>query len=381
MELTKTLGRRMLDATCAAVIAAPLAVATPAIAQSYPSADETLDWTIAFGPGGGNDIMARSIIEILNKYDLYDGEISAENRAGGSGAVGWGYLYGQDGNAYGISTTSGSFVTTPLQADTPWQPESFTPVALLATDDLVLVVNGDSEIDTIDEFIANAKANPTNIGGTGSVNVDFIVPTLFAEKAGFEFDYVSFNSMSEQTTALLSNALDAMVGNPGEILGLIESGDLKPLVFSGQTTPAALEGVPTMGSIGFDIGVSMPRGLILAPNAPAEAQEWWINTMKEVVQTPEWGEYIASNTLTPTVLYGEDFRQFLVTQRTALRLFCAKSAQSTKPTLANMSSAPKGLGPTTRPNRTSRSCASPSWSFSSRGRSSTLMWPMPTSTF
>ena len=312
MELTKTLGRRMLDAACAAVIAAPLAVATPAIAQSYPSADETLDWTIAFGPGGGNDIMARSIIEILNKYDLYDGEISAENRAGGSGAVGWGYLYGQDGNAYGISTTSGSFVTTPLQADTPWQPESFTPVALLATDDLVLVVNGDSEIDTIDEFIANAKANPTNIGGTGSVNVDFIVPTLFAEKAGFEFDYVSFNSMSEQTTALLSNALDAMVGNPGEILGLIESGDLKPLVFSGQTTPAALEGVPTMGSIGFDIGVSMPRGLILAPNAPAEAQEWWINTMKEVVQTPEWGEYISSNTLTPTVLYGEDFRQFLV---------------------------------------------------------------------
>ncbi|KGK78986.1 transporter [Thalassobacter stenotrophicus] len=302
----------MLGAACAAAIAAPLAVATPAIAQSYPSADETLDWTIAFGPGGGNDIMARSIIEILNKYDLYDGEISAENRAGGSGAVGWGYLYGQDGNAYGISTTSGSFVTTPLQADTPWQPESFTPVALLATDDLVLVVNGDSEIDTIDEFIANAKANPTNIGGTGSVNVDFIVPTLFAEKAGFEFDYVSFNSMSEQTTALLSNALDAMVGNPGEILGLIESGDLKPLVFSGQTTPAALEGVPTMGSIGFDIGVSMPRGLILAPNAPAEAQEWWINTMKEVVQTPEWGEYISSNTLTPTVLYGEDFRQFLV---------------------------------------------------------------------
>lgn len=304
-------GRRLFGAVLAATIAAPLAVATPAFAQSYPSSDETLDWTIAFGPGGGNDIMARSIIEILNKYDLYPGDISAENRAGGSGAVGWGYLYGQDGNPYGISTTSGSFVTTPLQADTPWQPEDFTPVALLATDDLVLVVNGDSEIDTIDEFIANAKANPVNIGGTGSVNVDFIVPTLFAEKAGFEFDYVSFNSMSEQTTALLSNALDAMVGNPGEILGLIESGDLKPLVFSGQTTPAALEGVPTMGEIGYDIGVSMPRGLILPPNAPAEAQEWWIATMQKVVETPEWGEYISSNTLTPTVIYGEDFRTFL----------------------------------------------------------------------
>ena len=304
-------GSSLMRGVLAAAIAMPLAFASPAIAQDYPSTDETLDWTIAFGPGGGNDIMARSIIEILNKYDLYPGDIKAENRAGGSGAVGWGYLFGQKGNAYGISTTSGSFVTTPLQADTPWQPEDFTPVALLATDDLVLVVNGDSEIQNIEEFIAAAKENPINIGGTGTVNVDFIVPTLFAEKAGFEFDYVSFNDMSEQTTALLSKALDAMVGNPGEILGLIDSGDLRPLVFSGQNVPEALAGTPTMGELGYDIGVSMPRGLILAPDAPKEAQDWWIETMKKVVETPEWGEYIASNTLTPTVIYGEDFRTFL----------------------------------------------------------------------
>ncbi|WP_081749819.1 Bug family tripartite tricarboxylate transporter substrate binding protein [Roseivivax marinus] len=311
MKTTTTRMKGLGGAVCAAMLAAPLAFTAPAHAQEYPSADETLDWTIAFGPGGGNDIMARSIIDILNKYDLYPGEISAENRAGGSGAVGWGYLYTQDGSGYGISTTSGSFVTTPLQADTPWEPEDFTPVALLATDDLVLVVNGSSEIETIDQFIAEAKENPMNIGGTGSVNVDFIVPTLFAEKAGFEFDYVSFNSMSEQTTALLSNALDAMVGNPGEILGLIESGDLRPLVFSGQSTPNALGEVPTMGDIGYDIGVSMPRGLILPPDAPQEAQDWWIETMKEVVETPEWSEYIESNTLTPTVLYGEEFATFL----------------------------------------------------------------------
>jgi putative tricarboxylic transport membrane protein len=301
------------------VVAAAMAFTAPAIAQDYPSPNETLDWTIAFGPGGGNDIMARSIIEILDKYDLYPGDIKPENRAGGSGAVGWGYLFAQSGNPYGISTTSGSFVTTPLQADTPWQPEDFTPVALLATDDLVLVVNGNSKIQNIEEFIAHAKENPINIGGTGTVNVDFIVPTLFAKKAGFEFDYVSFNSMSEQTTALLSNALDAMVGNPGEILGLIESGDLRPLVFSGQNVPAALKGVPTMGELGYDIGVSMPRGLILAPGASAEAQEWWIETMKKVVETPEWGEYIAKNTLTPTVIYGEDFRTFLTNTKNGFR--------------------------------------------------------------
>lgn len=309
MNNSNTTTTPWLKATALAALVATFAV--PASAQSYPSADETLDWTIAFGPGGGNDIMARTIISILDTYDLYPGDIAPENRAGGSGAVGWGYLYGQAGSAYGISTTSGSFVTTPLQADTPWQPGDFTPVALLATDDLVLVVNGTSEIQNIEEFIAAAQESPMNIGGTGTVNVDFIVPTLFAQRAGFEFDYVSFNSMADQTTALLSDALDAMVGNPGEILGLIEAGELRPLVFSGQNTPAALEGVPTMGDIGYDIGVSMPRGLILAPDAPAEAQEWWIATMQQVVETPEWAEYIATNTLTPTVIYGDEFTTFL----------------------------------------------------------------------
>jgi putative tricarboxylic transport membrane protein len=172
-------------------------------------------------------------------------------------------------------------------------------------------VNGSSEIQDIGQFIEFAKANPITIAGTGTVNVDFIVPTLFAQAAGFEFEYVSFNSMADQTTALLSSSVDAMVGNPGEILGLIDSGDLRALVYSGASTPDALAGVPTMGDVGHDIGVSMPRGLILAPDAPAEAQAFWIETMKRVVETPEWAAYIENNTLTPTIVYGEDFRTFL----------------------------------------------------------------------
>jgi putative tricarboxylic transport membrane protein len=305
--------RHLLPRSITAVLLClPLAVgnAPDALAQeNYPS--EQLDWTIAFGPGGGNDIMARTLIDIITKHNLYPGEIVAENREGGSGAVGWGYLYNQTGNPYAISTTSGSYITTPLQADTPWDPTSFTPIALLATDDLVLLVNGDSEIDSLEEFIEQAKADPPSIGGIGAVNVDFIVPTLLADKAGFEFDYVSFNAEGELTTALLSDALDAIVSNPGEILGMIESGDMKALAYSGKATPASLGDIPTLGEAGYDVGISMPRGLILAPDVPAEAQEWWIETMKKIVETPEWQEYIEKNNLTENILYGEDFRTFL----------------------------------------------------------------------
>ena len=295
-------------AVTAAMLFVPLATGEVA-AQEYPS--EQLDWTIAFGPGGGNDIMSRTLIDILDKHDLYPAEIVAENRQGGSGAVGWGYLYGQAGNPYAISSTSGSYITTPLQADTPWGPTDFTPIALLATDDLVLLVNGTSDIDSIDAFIESAKADPPSIGGIGAVNVDFIVPTLLADKAGFEFEYVSFNAAGELNTALLSDALDAIVSNPGEVLGLIESGDMKALAYSGEKTPASLGDIPTLADAGYPVNLSMPRGLILAPDVPAEAQEWWIETMKKVVETPEWQEYIESNNLTENIRYGEDFRAFL----------------------------------------------------------------------
>ncbi|MBM9595909.1 tripartite tricarboxylate transporter substrate binding protein [Rhodobacteraceae bacterium MCCB 386] len=295
----------------AGVVAAPLALPQQAAAQEdYPS--EQLEWTIAFGPGGGNDIMSRTIVDILQKYDIYPAEIAVENRAGGSGAVGWGYLYSQAGNPYAISTTSGSYITTPLQADTPWGPSDFTPVALLASDDLVLLVNGDSEIDSFEEFIESARENPPTIGGIGTINVDFIVAKILSDQADFDFDYVSFNDAGEMNTALLSDALDAMMANPAEILGLVESGDMKALAFSGDTPPSALGDVPTMAESGYEIGVSLPRGLILAPDVSEEAQNWWIEAMKQVVETEEWKNYIETNQLTENIQYGDEFEETIL---------------------------------------------------------------------
>ncbi|MEX2541339.1 MAG: tripartite tricarboxylate transporter substrate-binding protein [Trueperaceae bacterium] len=294
------------------LVTATLLASLPATAVAqgdYPN--QRLNWTIAFGPGGGNDIMSRTLIEILEKYDLYPNNIVAQNRAGGSGAVGWGYLFAQAGNPYHISSTSGSFITTPLQADTPWGTTSFTPIALLASDDMVILVNGDSEIDSLEDFIESARETPPSIGGIGAVNVDFIIPTLLADQAGFEFDYVSFNAAGELNTGLLSGSLDAIMSNPGEVLGLMESGDMKALAFSGVETPEALGDLPTFAEAGFPVDVSLPRGLILPPDVPQEAQQWWIDTMREVVETPEWQEYIDNNLLTENIRYGDEFTAFL----------------------------------------------------------------------
>lgn len=272
----------------------------------YPSED--MDWTIAFGAGGGNDIMARTMVDIINQYEMYPENISLENREGGSGATGWGYLFSKAGSGYDISTTSGSFITTPLQSDTGWTFEDFTPIGLFATDDAVFVVPAGSEYETWEDWVSYAKEQETVVvGGIGTVNVDLILHELLADAAGYEIDYVPFNEEGQLQTSLLSGALDAIVSNTGSVLGQIEAEEMTPLLFTGAERLDVIADVPTGEEKGIEGLPAMPRGMILAPDAPAEAKEWWIATMKEVVETPEWQEYVASNYLTENILWDQEF--------------------------------------------------------------------------
>lgn len=276
----------------------------------YPSED--MDWTIAFGPGGGNDIMARTIVDILQREELYPENIVVENRDGGSGATGWGYLLGQSGSGYGISTTSGSFITTPLQADTGWEPTDFTPVGLMAADNALLITAGDSDWQTYDEWVDYAtEKGKVVVGGIGTVNVDFILQQMIADANGYEIDYVPYNDEGQMQTSLLSGAIDSMISNPGSIMGQIEAGQTSALLFTGPERLEALPDVPTGEEEGISDMPSMPRGLILPPDAPEEAQEWWIETMQEVAESEAWQDYLDENFLVEDERWGDDFTTYL----------------------------------------------------------------------
>lgn len=285
--------------------------------SNYPSKD--LDWTIAFGPGGGNDIMSRQMVDIIEQHDWYPEDISVENLDGGSGAKGWGHLYSQAGSGYGISTTSGSFLTTPLQADTGWTYEDFTGVGLMASDSALFLVDGESGIESWQDWVSYAKKKgKVVVGGIGTVNVDFIVHSMLAEAAGYEIEYVPYNEEGQVQTSLLSGALDAAVSNPAEVLGQIDAGDMTPLLFTGTETMKALPDVPTAESLGVKGIPSMPRGLILPPDVPDEVRDWWIDTCKKVVATDEWQQYLDKNYLTEKVLWGDDFDAYLEDTATKL---------------------------------------------------------------
>jgi putative tricarboxylic transport membrane protein len=278
-------------------------------ASDYPN--QPLEFIVTSGAGGGADIFVRTIAQILDEENIYTEPISVVNMEGGGASRALTYVKEHAGDPYVISHTTTSALTTPLQAETSWKISDFAPVALLGTDDMLLLVPGDSPHETYDDFVAAAKTKAPKIGGTNVASTQFLLSTMLSEQSGFEMDYVAFDAQGEVMTALSSGSIDAIAANPGEIAGQLASGDVKPLGFSGETAPASLGDVPTFASMGLDTKASNPRGVILPPDTDPAVVTWWENAMKQVVETDAWKKYVEDNSITPTVLYGADFEKFL----------------------------------------------------------------------
>jgi tripartite-type tricarboxylate transporter receptor subunit TctC len=286
-------------------------------AENYP--EEPLEWTVAFGPGGGNDIMSRQIVDILEKEEIYTEDITVENIDAGSGAVGWGKVHSNAGNGYSISSTSGSFLTTPLASDTGWEPTDFTHVGLLAQDASLFLTSEDSDLTTWEDWVKYAKdKGRVAVGGIGVVNIDLLLHQALADQAGYEIEYVPFNEESQLITGLSSGSLDAVTSNPAEVLGQVESGDMNPLLYTGDEPMPGLEEVPTAKDKGYTDMVTTPRGVILPPDVSDEIRQWWIDALKQVVETPEWQQYLKENNLTPDERWGDEFSEYVEETETDL---------------------------------------------------------------
>jgi tripartite-type tricarboxylate transporter receptor subunit TctC len=286
-------------------------------AENYP--EEPLEWTVAFGPGGGNDIMSRQSVDILEKEEIYTEDITVENIDAGSGAVGWGKVHSNAGNGYSISSTSGSFLTTPLASDTGWEPTDFTHVGLLAQDASLFLTSEDSDLTTWEDWVKYAKdKGRVAVGGIGVVNIDLLLLQALADQAGYEIEYVPFNEESQLITGLSSGSLDAVTSNPAEVLGQVESGDMNPLLYTGDEPMPGLEEVPTAKDKGYTDMVTTPRGVILPPDVSDEIRQWWIDALKQVVETPEWQQYLKENNLTPDERWGDEFSEYVEETETDL---------------------------------------------------------------
>jgi len=295
-------------------LALALGAAGDALAQAkYPA--RMVEVVVPYAPGGGTDNLMRMITGIMDENKWSPVPVNVNNRAGGSGAVGYNYLINKKGDPYVIAGATPMIVSGKIEGRLPGNHrDAMTILMIVAIDELMLSVRSESPFKTVDDFVNAARAKPgqLTVGGTATNTEDHIFTHLFEQAAKIKVKYVPFNSGGEVTAALMGGHIDAAVENPNEIVAQIEAGKARNLAVASRKRLADAPDVPTFAERGYEFYWEQMRGVVGPANMSPEAVAWWQDTLRKVTQTKKWQEqYIKRNLLTPTAWTGEEANKYL----------------------------------------------------------------------
>jgi putative tricarboxylic transport membrane protein len=303
----------MSRVVAASIAAVTLLAAPVAQAQKYPS--RPVEVVVPYAPGGGTDNLMRMITGIIDENKWSPVPLNVNNRAGGSGAIGYNYLINKKGDPHVIAGATPMIVSGKIEGRLPGNHrDAMTILMIVAIDELMLSVRDESPFKSIDDFVKAARAKPggLTVGGTATLTEDHIFTHLFEKAANIQVKYVPFNSGGEVTTALMGGHIDAAVENPNEIVAQIEAKKARNLAVAARKRLTDAPDVPTFAERGYEFYWEQMRGVVGPANMDPAAVKWWQDTLKKVVATPKWQkDYIKRNLLTPTDWTGEQANKYL----------------------------------------------------------------------
>ena len=221
----------------------------PALAI-YP--ERTVRIVVPFAPGGGTDVVARTLAHDM-EGDLGK-SVMIENKPGAGTIVGTQAVATSRPDGYTLLMgTFANAVNPSLNARLPYDPhKDFAAVALIARSFNIVVVNPKSSIRSITDLIAAAKASPGKLtfGTFGAGTSAHLAGELFKNMARVNLTAVPYKGAAPGITDLIGGQIDVMFTTVASAASLVESGQLRAIaVTSAQRSPAFPQ-LPTVAEAG-----------------------------------------------------------------------------------------------------------------------------------
>jgi tripartite-type tricarboxylate transporter receptor subunit TctC len=283
------------------VFAAMLASATlagPAGAEDF--AGKTTRIIVPFQPGGGTDIISRTLAQELAKE--IKGTVIVENKPGAGTIVGTEYVAKSEADGHTLVMATFAHAVNPsLRAKLPYDTDKdFAPVSLIARSFNVVVVNPKSGINSVAELIAAAKAKPggLNYGTFGPGTSAHLAGALFNSLAGVNITAVHYKGAAPAITDLLGGTIQVMFTTVASATSLIKAGQLKALaVTSAQRTPAFPD-LPTVAEAGVPgYAAESWYGLFAPAKTPAAAIDLLNTAVGKAIHTPSFDKLVENEGL------------------------------------------------------------------------------------
>jgi tripartite-type tricarboxylate transporter receptor subunit TctC len=271
---------------------------------------------IPFGAGGASDIFARQFSQIATKY--LGAPITTINKGGAGTIEGMLYAYSAPADGYTILevTPSLPIVEARNSSSVKFRSE-FDPIMRVQADVQLFGVPKSSPFKTLEDLIAFAKANPKKlkIGGISPGALDDYMARGFAREAGFEWNYIPYQSASVMKAAVLGGELDVYQDKLISFMSLVSSGDIRPLVVlhSKRLNVPELKDVPCSVEKGITFTQGSWRGFVVKKGTPEEVKKTIITAFQKTYDDPAYKEVEKKEmtNIVPGYLNAADFRKSL----------------------------------------------------------------------
>ena len=271
------------------------ALAAPgALAQTYPAKPITM--VVPFPPGGPTDMVARLLAQKLSEQ--MGQPVVVDNKPGANGNIGGARVSKAAADGHTLLYNTSSITLSPalyksMQYDVL---RDLAPVALTAVVPLALVVNPAVPANSVQEFVAYAKANPGKLsyGSAGNGNVTHLAAYQFVRAQGIEATHVPYRGSAPADVDLAAGQIQFMTDTINSVMAFVKDRRMKLLAVTTAKRMSLFPEVPTLAETvmpGFEAGAW--QGLMVPAGTPAAVVQRLNAEVNKALQSADMRDKLA----------------------------------------------------------------------------------------
>jgi len=287
-------------------------LAVSASAQSFPS--RPIRMIVPAPPAGITDLSARLVAEGLRVK--FNQPVIVENKPGANGVIGVREVLKAEPDGYTLLVGAMGMVVLgyAMEVNPPFDAlRDLSPIAGTAEYATAMVVNNNTPVNSVKEFIDYAKARPGKLtfGSTGTAALDYLAVELFMKETGTKLVHVPYRGGPAAINDLMGGSIDLLIEVFPVVMGQIKTGLVKGLAVSSPYRLSSLPNVPTFKQAGVP-GVELTGwlGIYGPPRMPSEARATLGKAIADIVKQPDVGDKFRAIGFEPTGLGVQAFSEF-----------------------------------------------------------------------
>lgn len=294
-------------------------ISEPAGAQtdpaSYPA--RPIQIIVPYPPGGGTDIIARILAEKMQAR--WKQPVVVENRAGASGNLGSEAVFRAkpDGYTLLVSAQPPLVANESLYRKLNFDPDALASVSVVASANIVLLVNPKLPVNNLREFIAYAKANPgkLNYSSQGVGSSGHLVGELFGMMAGVKMTHIPYPGTNPALTDLVGGHVELMFGEMVTGEPFIKAGKLRLLGFGGEKRNPDPPDIPTIAEALPGFLAVVWQGMVAPPGTPGVITRKLSVAINDALKMPDIRDRLRTWYMTPVGGTPQEMDRFLKAER------------------------------------------------------------------